>query len=122
MTLSVAAYRQTQDGRVGERIPVDAASGCNDLIGVEVCRTLLWGSGIMRSIGCTMLPSLAEGDIWATGDELKSLEHEAHTIIQNLGRVCREAGFDEGSIRFRLGNLLAAVRAAAEHGGAVWIS
>jgi hypothetical protein len=87
----------------------EGGQGDRTLAGLERCRTDLWGSAIVRSLGCTLLPSLASGNLFVTGDELPRLSRECALILDHLAQVARATRYDEEYIRFRTANIAEAV-------------
>ena len=116
MTLTVNAYK-----REGEKTSFVEVDYSETLAGIEICRTALWGHEAARSLGLTLLPSLAETDIWVEGDDLDRLEWEVQTILANLGRLEKETGCGADYIQVRSGNILRAIARARGVGGGVVI-
>jgi hypothetical protein len=123
MTLSVSVYRKTASGDLEDvALQPGPAGGEPSLFGFERCRTTLWGAPFTRELGLTLLPSLAEGDIYATGEDLPLLRHEAELLLRRRAELARATGYDEDFIEFRLNNLLRAVaQAEAIEGNAGWV-
>jgi hypothetical protein len=118
MTLCVDAYVLDGDGHMNIlEAPVGA-----DLAGHERTRYDLWGSSCVVALGATLLPTLASTDVYASTSELDELDRDCVLILDNLARVVRETGWDEDYIRYRLGNIRAAVvRARGVDGASVVI-
>ena len=118
MSLIVNVYQRGEDGAI---ILLDSPNHSEELAGVEVCRQQLWGAASTRSLGLTLLPSLAESDLYAEGDDLTQLGQEAQTILENVAFLARETGYGDEYIAFRTRNILSAVERAKQvaQGGVV---
>jgi hypothetical protein len=115
MTLSVHAFSVHPETEEWEDIPQDTGQGGQgnrSLAGFESCRTTLWVSKIVRSLGCRLLPSLATEDLYATGADLVLLAAECRQILEHLAEVAVYARYTEEYIAFRTGNILEAIRMA----------
>ncbi|MCY1063602.1 hypothetical protein OV090_02450 [Nannocystis sp. RBIL2] len=115
MTLITHAYVRTADG---EMRTLDAAPPRNDLAGPESWRVKVYGSAAAWALGLTLLPSLATYDIHAEDEDLEVLEREVQVLLGNAARW-PEIGLDQ--LRFRLLNILEAVRLARAEGGGVYL-
>lgn len=91
------------------------------MAGPEAWRTLVWGSPFARSLGLTLLPSLAEDDIWAIDDGLDRLDQEVSTLFENVERLGQEAKRSSENITHYLTNMRNAVAEAKEIDGGVVI-
>ncbi|PCC74890.1 hypothetical protein SAMN02745121_05931 [Nannocystis exedens] len=113
MTLITHAYVRTADG---ELRTLAAEPPRNDLAGPERWRVKVYGSDTARALGLTLLPTLATHDIHAEKEDLDVLEREVQVLLGNTVRW-PEIGLDE--LRFRLLNILEAIRVAraVENGG-----
>lgn len=107
MTLVVHAYRR---GPTGEMILLDEppAPPHNDLGGFEAWRTHVWGSPVAQDLGLTLLPTLAETDVFAEGPDLDRLDRELDLVLAHLSAFAA----DPDSLRFRLENIREAIRLA----------
>ncbi|MFE7395037.1 hypothetical protein ACFU9K_49015, partial [Streptomyces sp. NPDC057582] len=47
----------------GKRQVLEVPEGCSDLAGFERWRTSVWGSEVVRSLGATFFPVLADADL-----------------------------------------------------------
>jgi hypothetical protein len=123
MTLIVHAYRRDPATSATHDLDERPVGPRNDLAGFESWRTTVWGSAVVIGLGATVLPSLATGDIHAEGAELDQLASELAILIANVARVASVTGVDEFSLRFRLDNIVEAVRLARSAGrcGGVYI-
>jgi hypothetical protein len=118
MTLMVYPFRRGSDG---ELIRLEVSREHNDLAGFEVCRTTLWGSEAARALGLTLLPSLADTDVYAEEEDLNRLEIELATLRNALALVVERTGYREDFIRQRVDNIAEAVAVAREQNGGVYI-
>lgn len=96
--------------------------------GPEVWRTTVYGSQEARSLGLTLLPSLAEGDIDVQGEELDRLGEEINLLIQNVALfaaipppLVRALKDERDEILARFTNIANAVTEAKELNGGVEI-
>jgi hypothetical protein len=123
MSLLVSVYREVAPGKLEDVGPQPRpAGGDPSLFGFEVCRTTLWGAPFTRALGLTLLPGLAEGNIYATGEDLLRLQQEAELLHQRIHDLSQATGYQEEFIEFRLQNLLGAIaQAMAMEGGAGWV-
>ena len=115
MSLIVYAYRREGDKiRDLEEKPTPPR---NDLAGFESWRQTIYGA--TRKLGLSLIPTLGDGyDIYAEGADLDLLQSEAETMIANLERI---APSDQEGVRFRIENILEAVRLAKAAGGGVYV-
>ncbi|MEI8383318.1 MAG: hypothetical protein WCJ09_24585 [Planctomycetota bacterium] len=117
MTLSVHAYRRNE---AGEMEFIEPSDGSQDVAGFESFRKTFYGGNMARLFGLRLLPSLAESNVFAEGNDLAALHNEATIIMQNLEQFAPEAKADVATLRFRVQNILGAVnRAQQAHGGVV---
>lgn len=91
----------------------------NDLFGAESWRHKIWGSETLKELGCNVLISLKETNIYAEGKELEKLETELFLIKREINNLPTYIKGDKKSLEFRIGNALEAIRIAKkhEHGG-----
>lgn len=59
----------------------------SSLAGSESWRTMLWGSEPVKALGFRILPSLAHGDVFASGHDLLQLESEVQVLQRTLCAV-----------------------------------
>jgi len=148
MSLTVSAYkRDPMTGDIADLL-VAPTSPRNDLAGFETWRQQVYGSSIAQTLGLTLLASLARNeDVYADGADLDRLKSETDALLENV-RAIAPGGHDrrgdpltsafvlragvqlpdaedlESTIRFRLENILEAVRLAknvTDGGGGVYI-
>jgi hypothetical protein len=105
---------------LGKMVFLDADDHSQELAGFEVFRKTFYGGEAARSLGMRLLPSLAEGDLYAEGDDLPRLQDEANRILQNIDLFTDEAAAEREVLRFRVQNIVnAIVRAKKANGGVV---
>lgn len=110
------------DAVTGEKKWADLGPG-GSLAGFQDARKELWGLPIMEEeLGLKMIPRLKFWDIYASGDDLDELEHEANIILDNLSFVCSEQKlYRIESLTQRVTNIIKAVAKAREVNGEVRI-
>jgi hypothetical protein len=118
MTLIVNVFALDPAG--GSEI-LDTPPGSCDLAGHERMRTDLWGSKVVRSIGARFLPELATGDLWIMPGDIAAFLVECELVRTNIPKIAVHTGSAEDYIAFRLNNMIAAARRAAELGGGIVI-
>jgi hypothetical protein len=119
MSLSVHVWvvDETEPGKV--RV-LAAPPGASTLAGFEATRTKLWGSPVVRSLGVSLLPQLAEGDLWVSNDQVEAFAAECALVLANRAAIASASGYDEDYIESRLTNMVDAARRALDaHGGVV---
>ena len=80
----------------------------------------MYGSPVARSLGLTLLPSLAEKDIYAEGEELDVLGREIETLIQNIALMVPDREDQRESVLSDFQNIAnAVVEAKSLNGGVV---
>ncbi len=82
--MSLIVYPYKYDPSTGKRedLTKDSQSA-----GFEAWRTQVWGSEVVRSLHCQLLPSLEKGDIYAEGADLDQLETEALLLLQQVDLI-----------------------------------
>ncbi len=91
------------------------------MAGPEAWRTEVWGSPLALSLGLTLLPSLAEHDIWAIGDDLNRLDQEISILFKTVDSLAQETGRSSDDMAHYLTNMHIAVAQAKEIDGGVVI-
>ncbi len=93
----------------------------NNLFGFEGYRQSVWGNEIIKEIGCDLIYSLKDGDIYAFDEKLQELKNELKVIVSNIEFLkSKEIGDD--FIGFRVNNALEAIRVAEQYKDiGVWI-
>lgn len=99
-----------------------------NVAGPEVWRTTVYGSYEARSLGLTLLPTLAKHDINVQGEELNRLGEEINILIQNVvlfaaipPPLVRAMNEERDEILARFANIANAVTEAQELNGGVEI-
>jgi hypothetical protein len=87
--MSLIVYPYTRDPFAGKMkdLTKDLQSA-----GFEAWREQVWGSEIVRSLRCRLLPSLEKGDLYAEGADLDQLEAEALLLLQNVALIASRTG------------------------------
>jgi hypothetical protein len=85
------------------------------LFGVEVCRKELWGKEVMKELGCHMIYSLKDGDIYAFDEELQELKVELNIILNNIDIFEEKSTDGYGYVEFRVKNALEAIKVAEKY-------
>src|SRR5262249_13946777 len=107
------------DAKTDEIHWLEAESASLESGGFESCRQELWGSATAKRLGLTLLPMLAEQDLYAEGDTLLQLESEAQIIHQSVDMLAKDTGYPADFIAQRTRNILTAVAKAVARGGVV---
>ena len=113
MTLSVIAYLPNDDGSTIDLIEIGSPES---MAGPESFRNSFYGSAEMRSLGATLLPVLAQSDLWVEADELGQLEKEVQAALIHF-----QTHDHSETYTHRLQNVLAAIDLAIEKNGGVYI-
>lgn len=108
----VIAFVRTPEGGEQE-LPV--APSRNDLAGFESWRRQVYGSPAAQALGLALLPLLASQEVYAEGEQLDLLEREVWVMLANTALW---PDIDAEGLRFRLLNILEAIRVARETPGA----
>jgi hypothetical protein len=135
MSLIVYAYKR--DPATGEMSDLDnkPTPPHSDLAGFESWRQSVYGSPTARALNLVLLASLGNRDVYAEGADLDGLKSEVDILLANVSTIA-PGGKDErgnrimsafalqggvqvpvdheSAIRFRLENILEAVRLAKE--------
>jgi hypothetical protein len=109
MSLVVCAYRAGPSGEMTGWLDLELPPPRSDVFGVEVCRDKLWGARVVRELGCEVLPSLAEGDIFAADEDVDRLDGEARLLMAHLPEIESATGYLADYVQYRLENLLAVI-------------
>jgi hypothetical protein len=94
------------------------------LAGHEVARVQLWGAPIMRQLGLTLLPQLANGQpLSIEGEPLAQLETEARVVLANVPLIIANTTYPRNNnmLIHRAENILYAALNAIAYDGRVWI-
>lgn len=108
MTLFISVFSRSPLGDVVGNVEVPGGSA---LMGVESCRSSLWGSASLAR-RATYLPRLADSDLWVEASELDAFEMECLDLLSDLSSISKETGFPCDFVRHRLENCLRAVETA----------
>lgn len=86
----------------------------NGLFGFESWRKSLWGSPIFLKLGCEIIPTLENIDIFAIEENLEKLKNDLLLINNNLKEISEYTKVDEESIQYRVLNALEFIKIAEE--------
>ena len=119
MSLLVNVYVRDENGQMSF---IEPEHPSQELVGFESYRQVLYGSHAAISLGLTLLPSLATGDVYAQGDDLAHLRSDAERALSNIELFESEAGVEAERLRPRFENILRAVGMAegVGGGGVIW--
>ncbi len=119
MSLVVYAYERCPDTQVLECIKQPTKETPGGMFGPETWRQKVWGSKAIANVGCQLLPSLINTNIYAQGEDLEVLSTELRLILENIDFLSRNLNIDKLSLRFRINNALTciALAQAYENGG-----
>jgi hypothetical protein len=92
MSLSVYPYKR--DPLTGE---MEDLTELSLSVGFERWRWQLWGSEVVRSFSCVLLPSLEHGDLYAEGANLDRLEAEVSLLLQHVELIVARTGIEASS-------------------------
>lgn len=124
MSLSVDVFVVGADG---EMQVLDVPAGCSDLAGFERWRTAVWGSEMVRSLGASFFPVLANDDLRVEAQQVQAFLAECVLLRKNLEQIAantdavRTVDEHRRLISQRLANIEDAARRAREMGGGVLI-
>jgi hypothetical protein len=120
VTLLVYPYRRDPITGEPHRLDLDPGSVQNDLGGFESWRDEVYAGPEARELGLLLLPQLAERDLFAEGEALEALTRETEALLEQSEAIeGRLGGSVNGSVGFRLRNVLAAIGRARAASGAV---
>ena len=96
----------------------------NTLFGFETWRQEVWGHDVIRTIGCPLVYSLRETNVFAYDEQIAALRGELQTILDHIDQVATTTGMTVESIEFRVKNALETARVAEQNkndvGVALW--
>ena len=95
-----------------EMINIDVDRRGGELAGFESWRCSVWDAPAVRELGLTLLPSLAEGDVYAEGPDLEVLRRELDRLAADLPRIAAAVAVDPDAMAFRRDNMRAAAARA----------
>lgn len=124
MTLIVSIINKDDIDIDTEYLENQVPSPHNDLFGFEVCRKTLWGSKLVHELGCELISSLRNTDIYAFDDDLDKLSGEFLVLLEHLDELILHTGYDKRFIEFRVRNALEMIKIALTEkdkaGIAIW--
>ncbi|MFB7620453.1 hypothetical protein [Kitasatospora sp. NPDC056181] len=124
MSLSVDVFVLDANGK--RRIQ-DVPDGGSDSAGFESWRTRVWGTEVVRSLGATFLPVLAEADLTVEPEQVPEFLRECFLLRENLERIVTETEpvrtveEHRHAIYERLAIIEAAAQRASAMGGGILI-
>jgi hypothetical protein len=102
----------------------EISSPHNDLFGFEEWRKSVWGHKVMFTIGCELIYSLRESNVYVFDEDVINLKNELSKLLDNIEQIVKETNIDRSSIEFRVKNALEAIRVAEKNldkvGVALW--
>ena len=145
MSLTVDAYTLNSDGKMEGLFPptiqfwrepgfkdltreqqLQRWRECNpnpgkDMAGPESYREELWGSEAVCTLGCVLLPTLREKNIYAVGEQIDQLAQEVNFIRVNSALISQQTRCEEDRLEHYLTNIMDAIERARSIGGGVVI-
>lgn len=109
MSLLIYIYRK-QEGTDMTALQAKIPSPHNELFGFDRCRETLWGHPIMKSLGCELIGTLKDQNIYAFDEDVFKLKKELNKIFENIERVAKETNYAPEFILFRVENALEAIK------------
>jgi hypothetical protein len=94
----------------------------NGLFGFEIWRKSLWGNPIMYKLGCEIIPTLQNTDIFATEKNLEKLKGELLIIKNNIIEISKCTEVDKDTIMDRVSNALEFIKIAEENNNIIGIN
>ena len=92
-----------------------------DLCGFEGDRHTVLGNKLIRELGCNLVYSLKDADIYAFGEDLKVLKRELNFILNNKNILIYRGVWQRG-LELRIRNALEAIEVAEKHDDVgVWL-
>lgn len=118
MSLITHAYRR--DPQTNAMLDLEANQ--NDIFGFETWRKTVWGHSVLIALGCVLIPSLCETDVYAEKEDIKVLEKEVRLIENSIKECSHSIGVDEERILSRIKNLKSAIEVTKRYkDGGVYI-
>ncbi|MEI2399501.1 MULTISPECIES: hypothetical protein [Paenibacillus] len=84
----------------------------NDLFGFESCRKTLWGNELISELGCELVHSLKDTDIYVFNEEIEKLKSEFLILLDNLDIISQHTDYIKDFIEFRIRNALEMIKVA----------
>ncbi|CAM4292859.1 hypothetical protein [Paenibacillus typhae] len=84
----------------------------NNLFGFESYRYSFWGNNAVKELGCELIYSLKETNVYVFDEEIEKLQREFHIILGNLDFLILRTTFDKEFIEFAAGNALEMIKIA----------
>lgn len=112
MSLTVDVY--TYDPKTYEiKDPViPTKSQGTDLAGLESWRTEVYGSSLVKTIGCKLLPLLVKEDLFIFQEDLDVLQEDCKRILKHIKALVEETHIFQTTLEHRINNILLAIEQA----------
>ena len=82
----------------------------NDIFGFESTRQSLWGHDAIKNLGCELINSLKETDVFAFDEDVEVLKNEFLTILKNIDLISEQINLEKWAIEIRVLNALEVIR------------
>ena len=93
----------------------------NFLFGVENWRKSFWGSDKIKDIGCKLLHTLKDTDIYAFDDDIEVMKNDLNLVLKNITELANGSDAYREQVEFRVKDALEAVRVAQMHSDKVGV-
>lgn len=84
----------------------------NSLFGLENWRKSVWGSDEVKNMGCQILHTLKDNDIYAFDNNIGILKADLYLILKNISSISDNNTIIKESIEIRINNALEVIRVA----------
>lgn len=113
--MSLMVYIVSRDQNIDtDELEKQIPSPHDFLFGFESYREEVWGNDIMEQLGCHIIYSLKERDIYAFDAALQELKRELNVILNNMDIIENKVTVDE-YVEFRVKNALEAIKIAEKY-------
>ena len=109
MSLTVSIISDDEDFDVSD-LQSQIPSPHNDLFGFENWRKLVWGHQIVKDLGCELIYSLNDSNVYVYDEEVLQLKNEFLVLLDNIEIVVKATNNDKSSIEFRIKNALETIK------------
>ncbi len=93
----------------------------NFLFGVEIWRKSFWGSDKIKDIGCKLLHTLKDTDIYAFDADIEVLKNDLNLVLEKITELTNGSDAYREQVEFRVKNALEAIRVAQVHSDIVGV-
>lgn len=112
--MSVLVYLIAKNKTIDiEQYEKELSAHFNEAFGFETCREKLWGLEVIKKLGCKMIYSLKEKDIYAFDEQVDELERELIIILENRYEIGNLYGVE--FIEERVNNALQVIKIAKKY-------